>query len=142
MRVERVACLAAAMFVFLTLGGCTGGAKSPALAKLAGSVKIDGQPLQSGTINFVPSDGKSATSGGTIKDGRFTARVPLGPMRILISSPKVTGQRKAYDTPDSPMIDIVEEALPAAYNTQSTLECVVTADKSDLNFDLKGAPAS
>jgi hypothetical protein len=35
------------------------------------------------------------------------------------------GKRKAYDTPDSPMVDIVEELIPARYNANSELKVTV-----------------
>jgi len=110
------------------------------MVKLAGSVQLDGQPVKSGTISFIPSDGKNPATGGTIADGHYQAQVPLGPMQISISSPQVTGVQKAYDTPDSPLLEISEEMIPAIYNANTTLEHTVSAAKDDLNFDLKSTP--
>lgn len=130
----------ATAWVILGLAGCGSSGASPDLVSVSGVIKLDGTPLKSGTINFTPTDGKKPTAGGTILDGSYSAQVPTGPMKISISAPKVIGKKKAYDTPDSAMIDIVEEAIPPAYNASSKLEHNVTAAKSDLNFDLKSTP--
>ena len=103
---------------------------------LTGTVTLDGQPLQNGLIRFVPVDGQTATAEATITDGEFIAEVPLGEKRVSISAPKVVGKRKAYQTPDSPTVDIVEELLPARYNVQSVLTLTVTSGAQDAPFQL------
>jgi hypothetical protein len=93
---------------------------------LSGTVTLDGEPLKEGTVRFVPVDTKTGgTAGAAIKDGKFTAEVPLGELRVEISAPKVVGKRKAYDTPDSPMVDIVKELIPARYNVNSDLRVTI-----------------
>ena len=77
-------------------------------------------------FRLVPTDPtKGGTAGATIKDGKFTADVPVGELRVEISAPKVVGKRKAYDTPDSPTVDIVEDLIPARYNVNSELKVTV-----------------
>lgn len=122
----------------LTFAGC-GAAKKPfPTARLAGMVKLNGEPIQNGTISFVPSDGQVPTAGAIIQAGKYAVEVPLGPKKILISAVQGTGRmQKTYDTPDSPTTEITEEIVPACYNTATTLEHNVTADQADLHFDLK-----
>ena len=59
-------------------------------------------------------------------------------MRVEIVSPKVTGTRKAYDTPESPLIDVTQEQIPARYNTKSELvvDGIQGQDNDKLKFEL------
>jgi hypothetical protein len=103
---------------------------------VTGTVTLDGRPLESGLIRFVPTDGQTATADATISNGQFTATVPVGEKRVSISAPKVVGKRKMYETPDSPTTDVVEELLPARYNAQSELTITITAGDQPATFAL------
>jgi hypothetical protein len=104
---------------------------------VSGTVTLDGLPLKSGLIRFNPADGQTASADATITDGQFTATVPIGEKQVWISAPKVVGKRKAYDTPDSPTVDIVQELLPAEYNATSNVKIVVTAGSQTAAYNLK-----
>jgi hypothetical protein len=119
---------------FAALVGCSGRSNR---GVVTGTVTFDGQPLKSGTIRFIPADGRTPTSDAIITDGKYRADVPLGEKRVSISAPKIVGKRKAYDTLDSPTVDIVEELLPAKYNAQSELKLTVQAGKQSHDFELK-----
>jgi hypothetical protein len=54
---------------------------------VTGTVTLDGRPLESGLIRFVPTDGQTATADATIANGQFTATVPVGEKRVSISAP-------------------------------------------------------
>jgi hypothetical protein len=120
--------------VLMAVGGC-----SPDTGKgtVSGTVTLDGQPLKSGLIRFVPADGQTPTAEATITDGEFTAEVPVGEKQVSISAPKVVGKRPAYQTPNSPMIDIVEELLPARYNVTSELKLNVAGGRQTEDFKLE-----
>jgi hypothetical protein len=113
--------------------GCTSDSSK---GTVTGTVTLDGQPLTSGLIRFVPTDGQTATADATITNGEFTATVPVGEKRVSVSAPKVVGKRKMYDTPDSPTMDVVEELLPARYNAQSELTITITAGDQPATFAL------
>jgi hypothetical protein len=49
----------------------------------------------------------------------------------------VIGKKKAYDTPDSPTVDVVEELVPARYNSQSELRMTITEGPQEKAFDLQ-----
>lgn len=121
---------------FILLFGC--GKKSDR-GTVAGTVTLDGAPLKSGIIRFMPIDGATATADAAISDGKFSATVPPGEKKISISAPKVTGQRRVYETPDSPTIDVVEEMIPKKYNANSELKLSVKLGRQDSEpqFDLK-----
>jgi hypothetical protein len=106
--------------VFICVAGC-----SSSDGTVNGTVTLDSQPLKEGIVRFVPVGGKSQTATANIKDGKFTATVPPGEMRVEFSAPKVVGRHKMMDTPDSPMVDDVDELLPARFNTQSDIKITV-----------------
>jgi hypothetical protein len=115
------------------LAGC---AKKPDRGTVTGSVTLDGQPLPSGVIHFVPADGKTATADSMITDGKFSASVPPGDKKVSISAPKVTGKKRMFDKPDSPEVDVVQELLPAKYNVQTQLTLTVNAGSQEKDFPL------
>jgi hypothetical protein len=133
-------CLRTPQFLLLiampvvAFAGCT---SQDSKCNLEGSVTVDGQPLKSGLIRFLPIDGQSATADATISDGSFRAILPPGDKRVEITAPKVVGRRKAYDTPDSPVVDIIEELLPARYNARSELTITADVGNQRANFDLR-----
>ena len=114
--------------------GCSGDAKH---GTVSGTVTLDGQPLKSGTIRFDSVDGRAAAADASVTDGKYTAKMPPGDKRVSITSPKVVGTKKMYDTPDSPVVDVTEELLPKRYNGQSELTLTVKLGDQDAPFDLK-----
>jgi hypothetical protein len=115
------------------LGGCT---DKPAQSTVKGTITLDGQPLANGLIHFVAADGGAQTAEAAIADGQYEAVVPPGEKRVEIRAPKITGQRKMYDTPDSPSVDIVTELLPPRYNVDSTLKMTVADGEQEKSFEL------
>ncbi len=122
--------------LFAAFAAAIGCASDPGKGVVRGTVTLDGQPLKSGLIRFIPVDGQTPTAEATITDGEFNAQVPVGEKRVSISAPKVVGKRPAYQTPDSPQVDIVEELLPPRYNVQSELTITVDEDNEPANFAL------
>jgi len=124
--------------VFSGCGDPTGGVVT---VPVAGTVVMDGQPLETGSLTFNPVDGQGATAGAVIQDGKFSARVPPGSKLVQISSSKVVGQRKAYDDPnDQQMIDIVEDQVAPEFNVSSALKCEIPEKGiSTLAFEVKRA---
>jgi hypothetical protein len=118
----------------ITVVGCT---QETSHGIVNGTVTLDGATLAEGLIRFDPQDGQTATADAPIKDGAFSARVPVGPKRISISAPKVVGKRKMYETADSPTVDVIEELLPARYNSESDLTLTVSAGKQPASFNLQ-----
>jgi len=127
---SRMAWVLAAALV----AGCS--SESPK-GTVKGEVTLDGQPLAAGLIRFVPVDGKTQTADGTIAGGKFSALVPLGDMRVEVTAPRVVGKMKMYNTPDSPEVDRVEEAIPPQYNVESKLTLTVVKGEVEKKFELK-----
>jgi len=119
----------------LIVSGC-GNPKGPETARISGTITRDGQPLEKGIITFKDSTTKTV-SPIPIEKGKYSGVVFPGQMRVEIGSKKVTGQRKAYDTPDSPMVDVTEEDLPAEYNVNSNLTFEVKPGNNSFDYDMK-----
>ncbi|MBO0697750.1 MAG: hypothetical protein J2P46_05115 [Zavarzinella sp.] len=114
-------------------GGCGG----PPRAHVRGTVTLDGQPLANGTVEFFPVGGDGQSAGAAIKDGAYEVEASVGEMRVTVYGSEVVGQRKTYDTPDSPVEDVVRNPIPARYNTQSELKATLVPGRNEVNFQLE-----
>ena len=123
-----------AMAVLLLAAGC---GEDSNLAEVTGSVSIDGRPVEKGSISFIPADGQGPTTGAEIVAGKYTSQAPLGVSKVEIRVPKVVGKRKLYETPDSPVQDLMEEVLPAKYNEQTELRIDAQRGRNEKNWDLQ-----
>lgn len=122
--------------------GCSS-SDAPPSTEVSGVATISGTPIAKGSIVFAPADGKGPTAGGKIVDGKFQFQSPLGEKRVEIYSPRVIGKAKDYDTPDSPVRDVVEEGVAPLFNSDSTLKTSVTANsKESFSFDVKPSKPS
>jgi hypothetical protein len=120
----RTCCVAAAGLLAAALtAGCDSGPKT---GEVTGKITVDGQvPMNGSSIRFVPTDGKSASAGDTLKDGKYTVKVAAGPCRVEIRVPELVGKnRKPEDGPASG--DVVRESLPEKYH-----------EKTELTFDVQ-----
>ena len=114
------------------LAGCGG----DGLNEVTGTVTVDNAQLDNGQISFVPADGKGVTSGGIIKDGKYTVRAAPGMSKVQISAPKVVGKKKLYNTPNSPEGDITKEFLPEKYNEKTELTYEVKSGRQEKDWSL------
>ena len=76
-------------FCALSMAG-SGCSSDSGKGTVSGTVTLDGQPLQSGLIRFVPVDGRTPTAEATITDGDLCV-VPVGEKQVSISCAKVVG---------------------------------------------------
>jgi hypothetical protein len=112
------------------------GCSEPTTGTLSGQVTVDDAPAKTGSIAFFPVSGQGTTAGAAIADGRYSVEVPLGAMKVEIRVPKVVGERKLYDTPDSPVKPLMAESLPARYNDATELEHEVKPGENRRDFAL------
>jgi hypothetical protein len=113
------------------------GCGEPKLGEVSGTITYDGKIVEQGSIAFIPVDGKGPTAGSAIKDGKYLAqKVSVGTAKIRIMGAKVTGQKKMFDDPDSPLVTTSEEYLPCKYNKQTELTFDVLPGVQIKDFDL------
>ena len=125
--VLRAGCLAA----LLAPSGCGDAASKHAAARLEGAVRIGGQPVQKGFVQFMAQGkGQAPPVSAEISDGRYRADdVPLGPVRAIISATRKTGRMiEEYSQPYEEEVSIV----PPKY--QAGIPLNVTGDNLTQDF--------
>ena len=108
---------------------------------LTGSVTFDGQPVDWGSISFLPTGGdQGRVSGGVIENGKYSVSeeqgANAGSHRVEIRWLKKTGN-KYRDRDSGEMADERKEALPPRFHAESQLTADVAADRTKFDFDLK-----
>ena len=131
---RKAICTGLVVVLGLVVSACSRG---PAQGTVNGEVTLDGQVLKKGNVNFEAVDGSSPTTGAMIEDGKFTAQVSVGQMKVMLHATKVVGKRKAYDTPEAPWEDEVAEMPPGRYNLNSALKLDVKRGEQDVKYELK-----
>jgi hypothetical protein len=137
-RIPTAVILLVVLAIFTT--GCR---KSDAnRAPIRGEVKLDGQPLEKGSILFVPMDGvKGIVAGGPIENGRYQISsgkgAAVGWNRVEIRSPRNTGKtiQQPYGPGTSSTVEIVQMVAPR-FNTKSTLKVEVKPGENTADFDV------
>jgi hypothetical protein len=119
--------------------GCSGDHRS----EVSGTVKVNGQPVAEGAINFIPVEGnKGAGTGATITDGKYhiprSAGVAAGKNRVELRAFKNTG-RKVQDPTGKPgtLTDERVMIFPPEYNDRSTLVREVQSGSDTIDFDIR-----
>ena len=99
---------------------------------------FNGEPVASGTITFVKSDGELVREGAIIKDGAFQAHLPPGNYKIELNAQKVvsTRKQKGFDGKDEE-VPITEELFPEQYNTKTTLTTKIDRGPNNVKLDIK-----
>ncbi len=127
----------------LLLSGCGDG--KPRRYEISGTVRLQGQPLDEGSIQFVAKSPEASPSGAPIERGAY--RVPKshgltsGIYEVRISSgERGTDIRKEMDPEQAggEPYPIARERIPPRYNTKSELKIEVKdSGPFTFDFDLK-----
>ena len=107
---------------------------------VAGTVTLDGAPINRGTIEFHPQESGGLQSGGMIIDGKFEISGEFGPkpgkyqVRLFAAN-----EKEVDDTPvapgDSSKTPLAKERIPAKFNTKSELiETIPEGGNKKLTF--------
>ncbi|MCI0361576.1 MAG: hypothetical protein L0211_24085 [Planctomycetaceae bacterium] len=120
-------------------GGCS---SSPGTAEVSGTVLLDGQPVEEGSIQFIPVEGtKGAGAGGIIKSGNYHIPrdngVAVGRNRVELRSFRTSGG-KVQDPTGAPGVFTDErvQAFPPEYNDNSTVVKEVQSGRNVFDFDV------
>lgn len=110
------------------------------LQPVSGSVTLDRQPLDSGTIQFVPADAtKGLLSGALIDQGKYSVPVdkglPPGKYTVRIFSAGAVANAPS-SPPGSEVSRPAKERIPTKYNVQSQLTAEITGGANTFNFEL------
>jgi len=122
----------------LIAAGCND--DGPVRQAVTGTVALDGKPLATGSITFVPVGGLTAATAEVV-DGAFQTSRSTGPApgryQVEITAEQPTG--KTIPHPDLPgtTIEEVRGVVPPRYNVRTELTAEVKPDANDpFKFDL------
>lgn len=126
---------AAALLMAAVVLGCSADKR----AGVEGKVTYDGQPLDVGTITFIPTGGAGDKSGGLIDGGVYRVEAKTGPApgphKVEIRWAKPTGKSSKNEFGE--VITSRQEGLPDKYHANSTLTAEVKAGKNVIDFALE-----
>ncbi|PQO40002.1 hypothetical protein [Blastopirellula marina] len=112
--------------LLLTLTGC--GEPEPNVA--SGVVTMEGTPIETGEILFMPADGKGSVGAGPITNGQFSFECQPGDKLVKITATREQG--KAADG-----LPNWVSFIPKKYNEKTTLTAkVVDGGENKFTFDL------
>lgn len=145
-KTQRRIVLCALRSVVATLFICTLGCSrnAPDRASIHGFITVNGQPLELGSIMFVPSGTtRGPTSGGSIRNGMYSISQVHGPvvgdMNVRFSAPKLnpgvpapTGNNEIFR-----LMTQSEEMLPSHYNSKSTIHYTTKPGDNEFNYDIE-----
>ncbi len=137
---KLICCAVTCIFCLLLAVGCS--QRDTNRSSITGEVKLDGKPLERGSILFTPVDGtKGSVAGGPIENGRYRLSSDKGPAlgknRVEIRAIRKTGKMIQKPlAPNGQMIEESVEAIPPRYNSASTLKTEVKAGENTTNFDV------
>jgi hypothetical protein len=127
-------CSLAILFV-VGITGCGAASSTP----IHGKVTLDGEPVINGTIVFLSEDTKGPKAAAAIENEAYSLsphdKLPVGKYRVEISWQKPTGKKVPSADPGI-TIDETREAVPAKFNTNSTLIADIGSGDSEKNFAL------
>lgn len=120
------------------LSGCGDGT-----VKVRGSVTLDGEPVNDGSVSFQPAEGNGPSGGCSVTEGQFEVTPGLAPgkYKVSVRGGRKTGKRVSAGPPLPPgsMIDEMITVPPAGKDPEpQTIE--VTAGMAPLTFELKTLP--
>jgi hypothetical protein len=103
-----------------------------------GKVTYGGEPLDVGTITFIPTAEAGIKSGGLIENGAYKVDAKTGPSpgphRVEIRWAKPTGKKSKNEFGEE--LSVRHEGLPDKYHTNSVLQTDIKPGSNVLNFDL------
>src|SRR5262249_46143837 len=118
---------------FMTLAGCS----RSNMGVVIGRVTVDGEPAKVGAISFFAVDGRAPTAGAAIARGKCSPPGTPGLWLVQVRVSKVVGEKKMYDTPNSPVRKVWAEVLPAKFNDDTQLKLDVKRGENKQDYDLK-----
>jgi hypothetical protein len=102
---------------------------------VSGSVTVDGQPLEEGTIHFQPADSEAKGTGSMVQEGIFSlSRQPLHPGKYRVS---VAGFRKTGRMVADPQRGQVAETAPWSFQNSPLQIDVSEENCHELKIELK-----
>ena len=138
--VFHICTLIAGLHVLVSAGCGQSPYSGPTRYPLTGIVTLDGEPVDGGSISFIPEDANLKVAGGVISGGAYSVPAEqganAGTHRVEIHWMKPTG-KKIPDSDLGGMMDQVAEAVPEKFSSyKSDLRAEVSSSATNFDFDL------
>ena len=114
------------------IGGCS---KGRPMGDVQGRVSMNGEPIAKAAVRFIPIDGDTPTTGGSVQDGRFRVEVPVSKQRVEFSA-NVIDREKTPPNANGDQV-VMKALIPPRYNKQSTLTLDVVSGLNEPEFKLQ-----
>ncbi|QDU10816.1 carboxypeptidase-like regulatory domain-containing protein [Gimesia aquarii] len=132
----RLCCvLPITMCVLLFFSGCSD--SGPKVARVTGTVMMDGSPLADAIVSFEPTGPGRPSIGNTDANGYYRLQYTtdldgalLGTHTVRISTKQFVYNEDVGDDRPRP------ERVPPKYNIESSLNAIVESGGSEIDFDL------
>ncbi|TWT61504.1 hypothetical protein [Rubinisphaera italica] len=140
MRLHRFQLLISLFLVTFPLLGCGGSDyEGPSRAAVSGTITLNGESIENGTISFQPRSSSNRAAGAIIVGGQYEISEGKGPnmgvydviISSIINEEEVPVIDSGEDTGETEMVG--EQIIPSKYNEDTELK--VTVDKSSHQFD-------
>jgi len=125
---RTIGCL---VLLLLLLAGCDRG---PAFGTVAGTIALDGQPVDGGLIRLEPVDGKSQPADCIVLGGKYSITMPVGEKKVQVYWTKSSSPGK-LDTASQGAARVVV-LIPAKYNDQTTLTYTIEKGQATKDWTL------
>lgn len=129
--------LLSSAFLFPFITGCSR-SDAPPVGKVTGIVTLNGQPVPSASITFIPTEGGRPATGETDANGEYTLTfstrlrgAKVGNNKVVIGTARDAGDKAPA----------VRESIPDRYNHKSDLFVDVQAGSNQFDFHLEATPA-
>ena len=123
----------------IALAAGAAGCSSSGAAAVEGKVTYGGEPIDVGTITFVPKSAEGIKRGGLIESGAYSIESKVGPApgkhRVEIRWAKPTGKTSKNEYGEE--IQKRQEGLPEKFHDQSTLTAEIKPGKNVIDFALE-----
>lgn len=132
---HRSLCALLLLFCVCYLMGCGGGSNSgPPVAKVSGTVKLDGKPMAGGEVRFSVA-GLPAKS-LPISGGSYSGEAPVGKNKV-----EVVWDKDGPPNPTDPSTKMKVNAVNMRFSgPDSQLNAEVKEGENTFNFDVTSAP--
>lgn len=114
------------MLLIVLASGCRDDGK----VRVSGSVTLDGNPVNNGSIIFEAADGGPGAFSGGIIEGAYELRSTPGSKKVRISAYRSSSGQSDHSA-------AFENYVPARYNDKTSLVREVAPEKNQIDFALE-----